>query len=211
MSADNDFVCDEYSGECYETGSISRFASLDYYRDKIREFQVTLNELAKTKESLSTLATLPLPPAEAAEIVEWFTQYEEKRGTVLATAEAVNMASQAANAIGVRMPVLSIPQTLNAPPLMIAGIAAAVATAAALTAWAIDRIADARAIANRIALIDALTPDERAEAVKREQEIALAQANALNPVSAVANAIKWVAVGVAALFAYRAWREFSER
>jgi hypothetical protein len=138
-------------------------------------------------------------------IQSWLDDYEAKRWQFIAAAESLNAAAQAANALGFRMPVVTVPQGLAAAPLVIAGVASAVAVAAGLIAWAVDRIAQARAIAQRMALIAELPPEKRAEAIAAEQRIELAQMSA-SPISRIADIVKWVAIGVAVYFGYQAWK-----
>jgi hypothetical protein len=197
-------VCDLYTGECYDPESIARFAEPDYYRNKIREFQQTLDSLSQTASQMQQLAAIDSPERDLIE--SWLADYESKRWQFVTTAEAVNAAAEAANAAGLRMPVLSIPQGLAAAPLLVAGVAGAVAVAAGLIAWATERIAQAREIASRMAMIEDLPEDQRAAALAAEQKIALAQATS-SPITQIADIVKWVALGVAAFFAFRAWRE----
>lgn len=196
----------ENAGLDYDPNSVTRFAEPDYYRDKIREFQVSLNQLSDTAEQMRALAALPIAPEYNQDVYDWLDAYEAKRWQFVTTAEAINAASQTANALGIRMPVLSLPQGLNAAPLAIAGVAGAVAAAAALIAWATDMIVSARAIAGRMAIIEGLSPDQQAVALKAEQEIARAQASN-TPLSQIATVVKWGAIVVAGFFALQAWRE----
>jgi hypothetical protein len=196
-------VCDLYTGDCYDPESVTRFAEPNYYRDKIREFQQTMNALAETASVMRSLADTPSPEQDL--IQSWLDDYEAKRWQFIAAAESLNAAAQAANALGFRMPVVTVPQGLAAAPLVIAGVASAVAVAAGLIAWAVDRIAQARAIAQRMALIAELPPEKRAEAIAAEQRIELAQM-AASPISRIADIVKWVAIGVAVYFGYQAWK-----
>lgn len=197
-------VCDLYTGECYDPNSLSRFASLDYYRDRIREFQVSLNALDAAAEEMRRIAALPLPPAEYAQAFDWLNDFENTRGRMVLAAQAINLAADSANALGVRMPVLSIPQNLRAvPPVAIAAVAAAVGAGAWAFAYAADKIAAYKAIAQRTALILSLPEEQRAAVAAGMQRVDLAQAQA-SPLSQIANIVKWVALGVAGWFAFRA-------
>lgn len=200
-----------YTGEVYDPESVTRLASLDFYRDKIREFQASLNALDQAADSMRALAALPLPPAEYDEAVSWLTDYEANRGRAIAAAQAINVAAESANALGIRMPVLSW-RTLQGVgnPVMIAAVAGAIGAGAWFLTYAIDMLAAARAQSERVAMIESLTPEQRAEAVQREQEIALAKARAENPISAVASTVKWVAFGIAAWFAFKAVQELRQ-
>lgn len=193
----------------YDADSLARFAEPDYYRDKIREYQVTLNQLASVAEEMKALAVLPIAPEFNADVYQWLDDYESKRWQFVTTAEAINAAAASANAVGFRMPVVSIPSGLNAAPLLIAGVAGAVAAAAALIAWATDQIMSARVIAGRMAMIEGLAPEDRARAIEAEQRIALAETQS-TPLSQIANIAKWAAIAVAVFFGFKAWQEYSK-
>lgn len=197
-----------YTGEMPDAGSLTRFASLDYYRDQIRRFQVALNELDATAVAMREFASLAIPPAEYDAAVAWLTDYEENRGRAIATAEAINFAANAANAVGIRMPVVSWSQRGGlGNPLMIAGVAAAIGAGAWFLSYAIDKISEAKRITTLRDILASLPEDQRAAALKVEQEIELAKTRAENPISAIANAVKWIALAAAGYFAYRAFAD----
>lgn len=187
---------------------VGRFADLDYYRNKIREFQVHLNALAATADTMTELRSQVSDPNLLAEIDDWLADFGSNRNALFAAAEAVNVAADGANALGVRMPVVQIPQRLAAlPPLAIAAIAGAVAGTAWAISYAVDRVAAARAIVARNETLALLPEEERAAALAADQKIEFAQRNAESGISAIANVVKWIAIGVAAWFGYRAVRE----
>lgn len=200
-----------YGGESYEgevldpeTG-LSRFASLSYYRNKITEFQQHLNALAQQKIAMENLLAATTDPNAAAEIRAWLDDLESNRFALLATAEAVNVAAEGANALGVRMPVPSVPQTLQAlPPLALAAIAGAVAGTAWAISYAIDKGTEALAISRRMSVIESLPENERAAALAAEQQIKQAQAQ--GGLAGVINLLKWGAILVAGYFALQAWQ-----
>jgi hypothetical protein len=196
-----------YTGDVADEG-ISRFADLDYYRNKIREFQVHLNALAATADTLTELRAQTSNPALAEDIDAWLADFEANKTALLVAAEAVNAAAQSANTLGVRMPVLQIPQRLAAlPPLAIAAIAGAVAGTAWAVSYAIDRVAAARAVITRKETLALLPEEERAAALAADQKIELAQRNAQTFVGSVADIVKWIALGVAGWFVYKALSE----
>jgi hypothetical protein len=198
-----------YTGEVPDSGSVTQYASLDFYRNKIREFQVALNELDATAKVMRDFAALPVPPAEYDAAVQWLTDYETNRAYAVAAAEAINLASNTANAAGIRMPVVSWQMRgVGAfPPLMIAAVASAVGAGAWFLSYAIDRISAAKEITAMRDTIAMLPENERAAALRMNQEITLAKARAENPIASIANVVKWVALGVAGFFAYRAFEQ----
>lgn len=200
-----------YEGSVPPDEGVSRFADLDYYRNKIREFQIHLNALAATADTLTELRERVSDPNLISEIDAWLADFAGNRSALFAAAEAVNLAANSANAVGVRMPVLQIPQGLAAlPPLAIAAIAGAVAGTAWAISYAVERVAAARALVSRNEMLALLPENERAAALAAEQKIEAAQRNAESGVSAIAGAVKWIALAVAAWFGYKAIREMIE-
>lgn len=198
-----------YTGEVTDSAGVSRFADLDYYRNKVREFQIHLNTLAATADTLSELREQTTNEELAAEIDAWLDDFASNKSALYAAAEAVNVAAQSANAVGVRMPVLQIPQQLAAlPPLAIAAIAGAVAGTAWAVSYAIEKVAAARELVTRKQMLELLPEEERAAALAADQKIALAQASAEGPIGSIANAVKWIALAVAGWFV---WKAISER
>lgn len=203
-----------YTGEVYDPDSLTRFADLDFYRDKIREFQVSLNELDATAQEMREFAALPLPPAEYDAALSWLIDYETNRERAILAAQTINIASSTANALGVRMPVLSWSLQGMGNPAALAAIAGAVAGAAWFLSYSVERIMSARVLIEQTkanqAIIESLPQDQRAgvaaQLAKQATAVAQAQARAENPIASVANVVKWVALGAAAFFAFRAFQ-----
>jgi len=201
-----------YTGEVYDPGSIGRLASPDFYRDKIREFQVALNELDAAAVQMRAFAGLAIPPAEYDAAVAWLEDYDANRTRAIAAAQAINVASAAANAIGIRMPTVSWSQRGGlGNPLLIAGVATAIGAGAWVLSYAASKIAEAHRITRVKQILADLPPDQRAAALRVEQEIELVRARAENPVSAIADAVKWIALAAAGYFAYRAFMDWRGR
>lgn len=207
-----------YTSEVYDPDSISRFGSLDFYRDKIREFQVSLNELDNVAREVAAYAALPLPPAQYAEAFDWLADYEQRRRTAVLAADAINTAANTANALGVRMPVLSIPQGLQGvglAPAALAAIAAAVAGGAWFLGYAVEKIMAARAMIevaqSNADIIGSIPESQRAqvatELARAQSNIAAAQARAENPIASAANLVKWIALATAGFFAFKVYQQ----
>lgn len=199
-----------YAGDTYDPESLTRFADADYYRQKIREFQATLNAVDAAAAQLRRVYEIDGLPEEVwYDALSMLNDYEGRRTQFVLTAEAINLASAAANASGFRMPSVSLPQTLGIAPLALAGVGAAVAGAAALIAWGVAWINGAHATAMRIAMLESLAPEDRAKAVNAALEIERAQAAADNPLSTIALTVRWVAIAAVGFFVWKAYQGYS--
>lgn len=108
--------------------------SLNYFRSKVLEFQVTLNGVDMAYQAAVETNDAINTPELAALIGE----YEDKITPLKLTAEALNAGSALINNFGGRSPMLSIPSTLGFvfPPLLFpAAVLAAVAGVAYYAAW----------------------------------------------------------------------------
>lgn len=118
------------------TGEVSTSpVSLDYFRDKAREFQVVLSALDEAAQVAQSLIFTDLSPEFSDYVDRWLSDFSSKRARLKWTAEGINAASAVINSAGGRFPVLSIPGTLGAPFVIpLAGIAA-ISAAVVLGVW----------------------------------------------------------------------------
>lgn len=194
-----------YTGDYTPDATIS----VDYVREKGRQFQSLLNDLdAGYGAAIYALSEVDgIDPDTADGLAALVEEFESKKLTLKLTAEAFNAGASLINAAGGRLPELSIPQTLGFAPIVVSGaMIAAVATAATLITWGVawlqglnDRLATAQ-------LLDAQdTPEARAKlaAAQMQARNALA-ASQESPVVAIAGAFKWVALAALGWFAYKA-------
>jgi len=137
--------------------------SLDYARAKMREFQATLYAIDGTAQALRDALQWTTDADSLRVIQSLLDDYESRRRWVKLTAETLNASAAAVNALGGRMPELSIPSGLGALP--VAGIAAGIAAAAAVTSWGVAWIATADARIRAIA--DASVTTARIEAAQQ--------------------------------------------
>jgi len=90
------------------------------------------------------------------------TEYETKSIGIKGAAEAMNAGAAIVNSLGGRMPVLSIPQTLGLPPLVVpAAIAAGVAAAASYIGWSLGYVS---AMTRAIEVVNDSTADADSKA-----------------------------------------------
>lgn len=205
--------------------------TLDYYRNVVTDFQHTLEALDAAAQSAS--ASIDSAPDDVAQqLSDLVTEYNGKKGLLWDAAQAINAVASASNAMGLRFPVLSIPQSLGiAPVVAIAGAAAAVAAAAALIVWGKDWIArvyaaQQQAIAGNLALqaaeniTDPATRDAALADLATKNQQLVTQAGATQAalstasggvVGQVASTVKWVAILALGYFGFRVWEQYGKK
>jgi hypothetical protein len=194
-----------YTGE---TGD-SAF-SMDYYRNKAREFQVLLNALdAGYLAAWEAMSHEISDDSVVADLSALIDQFEAKKTALKLTAEAVNAGAALINSAGGRFPVLSIPGTLGNPVVIPVGVVVALAGIATLAVWGRAWLDTLSTVIKRWQLADWLTPEERARAAAAE----LAADSAARQMDqgifgSAAGAIKWIAIGALGFFA---WQMYSRR
>jgi hypothetical protein len=191
--------------------------SLDYYRQKVQEFQQVFNSLDETMRNLYEVGTIAYAAGDSQMIAEYenlYSQAESKLATFRGTAEAINMASQGINSAGVQFPAVQVPFGLGVlPAVPLAAAAAAIAVAVQLIVWAKEFWRTVRELIQRaqyMRVIEMLPEGDRAAALETfrktevQAQIAESQANA-SPVNAIATIGKWGAVAFIGFLAYKAW------
>jgi hypothetical protein len=182
--------------------------SLDFARNKVREFQSVLNALDLGYQSIvATLQSPATPDDLRADLQLQADEFQSKKWGLKACAEALNMGAAAVNAAGGRMPQLSIPGTLGIAPLALPfAFVAAIATSATLMVWGREWLRGVNDRMKTAQLLDAqATPEARQELARSiaQTDAAIAQAES-SGFAALAPIIKWVAIGVGAFMLYRA-------
>jgi hypothetical protein len=182
--------------------------SLDYYRNKAREFQVIMDQLDRTYQAATfALDTQALDAASAQTLEDAVADFESRRRSIKLTAEAINAGAATVNALGGRFPSLSIPGTLGLPPLLApAAMVAAIGTAAALIVWGSQWISGVNLRLRRAQLIESATAEQRARILNAIAETDNAVTTTESSILAsVAPVVKWIAVGIGAFLLYRAY------
>jgi hypothetical protein len=197
-------------------GSVSTSAlSADYYRTKLSEFQAVLNALdAGYQAAQQTYYIEGVDPASLEGLDDLMRDYESKRSTLRATAEALNFGAAAVNAAGGRMPSLSLPATLGVPFLVPAAFVAAVASAAALIVWGREWLKGLNVRLSRAQLLEAARDPASGGSPEIAGALAAQMARAddalqaadASPLSSIANLVKWGAIGLGLFLAYRAYK-----
>lgn len=182
--------------------------SMDYYRQKSAEFQQVLTALdASYRAAKTAIDSGALTDESVAGLMEFVDDYDSKKMWVKGVAEGINAAAAAINASGGRFPPVSIPGTLGLAPIAAgATLVALVGAIAAIIVWGNNAVSGVNVRLNRAQLIDAATPEQRAQIVgaAAESDNAIAAANS-SVLSTIAPLIKWGAVALMAWLAYRAY------
>lgn len=192
---------------------------LDFYRNKVREFQQVMDSLDWVGGELrnsGAIAYLLGDPDYIAEYEQLIAEFDSKRSLFVNAAQAIQLASQGINAVGVNFPTVQVPFGLQAVPLIPLGaMAAAVAGAVALITWAREFFKRVSRYAERAQTIEAIMqlPEEQRGAAlatmqKLEHDAEVAEAAAgQSPLSALATIVKW---GAVAGIGYLIWRQLSK-
>lgn len=192
------------------TGDVSSSPlSLDYFREKAREFQVTLNALDETYRAAVgavSAAGASIPYEQRTALDSLIDEYQSRRLWLKGTAEAMNLAANAVNSMGGRAPVLSIPQTLGLPALALPAVyAGAVAAAVIAIEWATGFVQRGYATLASIADLRSLPESDRAAVVTARDQARTALLNANSTgIGALAPWLKWGAIAIAGFLVWRA-------
>jgi hypothetical protein len=188
--------------------SSSSVFSVDYYRQKVAEFQQMLYALQGAQEAV--IGLIDYGPAEIKpELTQLLDELDLKINRFKFTAEALNLGINGINRVGGNFPKLNIPAGLGiAPAAIAAGIGAAVAVAAGLIAWGSGWIQAVIDVVKRAQLMGYLTPEQRATLAPELAKLDQAQsASQSSPLTSVATIVKWAAIGAVAYFAYQAYQK----
>mgnify|MGYP000063580180 CR=1 FL=1 len=182
---------------------------VNYYKQKLTEFQSMLNELDATAQSAANIIELTPESQLADDMRVYLDQWDNKRSQFKIAAEGINLAIAGANSLGIDLQKLSLPTGLGfapAAPVALSAVAAAVAAAAILIIWGRDWIAGVNERAKLALQYENLSPEIRDSVVQEQIRIDQAQAKANeSPLSTIAGSIKWIAIAAVAFFAYRAF------
>jgi hypothetical protein len=220
MSSAGDYITDEWGNPISEVepapvvaapGSPTVF-SVDYYRNKVTEFQNVLLEMDASAAIARQMIEDDVSPEITAGYQEDIRAFDAKKGQFRAAAEALNFAISGANLVGGGFKPVRVPGQLAALPVaVIAGVAAAVAVAGGLIIWGRDWIAGVNQRTAEAARLATLSPEARERVILRQQELEAAQNRAEgSPITAIAGAAKWIGWAVAAYFIWRTVEGFSK-
>ena len=184
-------------GQSDMPGDTASPIQLDYYRQKVIEFQNVLVQMDSAAEGAGDLIYIVDDVSLLEDLNALLAEYDLKKGFFRTAAEALNLAISGVNLVGGNFPEVKIPRGLNAIPLVAAaGIAAALVVAAGLIVWGRDWIKAVDERARRSQILAALPEGPlRAQAAQAMAKIdgAVREAD-VNPLASIANIVKWVAI-----------------
>lgn len=199
------WVPGQSSDVSYTGNDGASFFGMEYYRNKVKEFQNVLNELDYSAAVLlDTIQVLQYENFDAAyPLILDYEEFESMKGQFLAAAEAINLGAAGINAMGGRMPELSIPTGLAAPFVIPVAMVAAVGAAVALISWGNSWLEGVNERLHLAATAELITdPATRDRVLQDASKIrASAQRAKSTGIFDMANIAKWVAIGGAALLA----------
>jgi len=187
---------------------ITKPEQLNYYEQKVRDFQNQVNAIDTAAYGLRMLLDLNISDDQRLPVLELLSELEQKKSTIRTAAESVNAASALANSVGIQLPKVNI-QTLGALPLLPIGVAIAVSGALALVftliSWMTDWINRSAVVAQMIAAAADLPPEQRARVLEAINATEQAKAASSTGLSNISNIVKYVAFAAVAYFAYQAF------
>lgn len=201
-----DILNDDYHYTGEDGGSAM---TAQYYRNKITEFQQMMNALDAAHSAVAELLATGTVPMELSwELDAAMIEFESRKGEIQFVAESISAATSALNAVGVRMPQLSIPSGLAgnlgiAPVVMWGALAAAMVTVSALMAFAQNWIETQLWKIDQYNRAMMLPEEARPAFIAAQQKLEVAKAQSSSILGAGVSIAKWLAIGVAAIAAFK--------
>lgn len=191
----------------YEGEQSTSLFSMDYYRDKARQFQAILNEVDATAQAAREAVDADLDPELTQGLLADLAQFDAKKAMFRAAAEGINAGAAIINSAGGRFPSLSIPTGLGALPFVIpAAAVAAIAVAATLITWGVSWIDGVKQRMLYAQAMGTLPPDKQAQLAELIVRADASQrASDESPLASVAGIIKWGALGLGAYLLWNAY------
>lgn len=189
--------------ETYTDFDGSNPLSLDYYRQQLTNFQMVMNQLDQMYQVLTGMWVGDMDDQTYSDLQGFAQEISSKRDALSAAALAAQGLSIAANAVGIRLPSPSMPNTLGVAPAVIIGSAAVIAAIAGLVYWAHDFMTRVQTYMTNSDVISRLTPDQAAAFALQSQKITDASNSSFT--SNLAATAKWVVIGILAYLAYDAF------
>ena len=193
------------------SGEAASPLQLDYYRQKVVEFQNVLVQMDSAAQGAQGLLDIGLDDPELEnDLNGLLADYDLKKGYFRTAAEGLNFAISGVNMIGAGFPTVKIPSGMNAVPVIAAaGVAAALAVAAGLIVWGRDWIKSVDERARRSQILAALPEGpQRAQAALEMQKIdgAVREADQ-SPLASIAQIVKWVAIAGLVYFGMQTFKQ----
>jgi hypothetical protein len=193
-----------------QTGGQASPLTLDYYRNKVIEFQNILYQMDAAAIVARDIIDTDYDQNLSNEMSVFLQEFDAKKGQFKMAAEALNFAINGVNYAGANFPEIKIPSGLGFIPMAAAaGVAAALAAAAVLITWGRDWIAGLNERLKLEVQLGAITdPDKRAQIVQESMKLEAAQKAAdASPLTNVAGIVKYVAIAAVAYFVFQAYQK----
>jgi len=186
--------------------------SLQYYRNKAREFQAFMEEIDTTYAIALSLASDPgVADSLRNDMLDTLDQIEAKKATIRTTAQGINLAAEAINAVGGRFPELSVPSTLQGlglPFVIPAAAVAAFAAAVALIAWGSQIISGVNERLKTSLLYDNMDDETKSRVAAAQVQAETSQKAAeVSPWTALSNIGQYLLIGAAIWIGYNVWKK----
>lgn len=193
-----------------QQGGEASVLTLDYYRNKVVEFQNILYQMDTAAQVAQAIIDTNYDDALTADMIRLLEEFDAKKGQFKIAAEALNFAINGVNYVGGNFPEVKIPPGLGFVPMAAAaGVAASLAAAAILIVWGKEWIAGVNARMKIQAQLGAIVdPDKRAAAAAQSIALDAAQASAdASPLASIAGIVKWVGIAAVAYFLLQAFQK----
>lgn len=193
--------------ESYDGSVSDSLFSMDYYREKARQFQQTMNQVDEAMRAANIAYNANISPEVNAQLLDLQNEFLAKRAQFRVTAEAINAGASVINSAGGRFPQLSIPQTLGLGPLVLPLAAiAAIGVAVGLITWGAQFVSGVNERLMYARQVQGLTP-----AQQNELNVATAKAKAAQNAmgwltGGYGSLVKYGLYGLAAFLAWKAWQ-----
>lgn len=196
--------------ELYSNETGDSVFSMQYYRDKAREFQSIMQQVDAAARAAQAIIDEEIDPELSADLIAMLADYDSRKMLFRGAAEGINAGAAIINSVGGRFPQLSIPSGFagfGALPLVIpAATIAAVGIAASLIAWGAIWVSGIVDRMRREQLLGRGTPAQQAALAR---ELALADsalaATSESPLASISGIVKW---GAIAVLGWMAWQAF---
>lgn len=182
--------------------------SLDYYHQKVIQFQSMLDGLNIAVDAAWTMLEAGCDEQTTQELYDWLGIVDSKKTEFQAIAKTLNLSGDALNYVGVNFPKIRYPGGLAAWFVPAAGVAA-VAVAATLITWGLSAIDALKQIKERALQYENLSPSARDTVIQQQVKLDQAMQKAggaggsLGQVTDTIKTVAFIGFAIAALSALK--------
>lgn len=204
---------DDNTGEIGDIGPLTDSSasvfSLQYYKNKVLNYQAVLNALDAAVNSAWDLVANGADDLITQEIYNWLGEVDAKKSEIKLTSATINAGSNALSYAGVEFPGVNIPGGLAGLPFLSLPVIAAIGTAYVLSQWGVAAIDSYKQIAirnNEIARVSG-TPEQQNAALVAMAAADSAANAAKNPLGDTAKIVQYAAIALIAYFAFQTFNK----